>query len=118
MVRWANCLTMMRKAWRIIAKQHGRGLKEVSKLSEQALTSNSLLELAHGLDGALVNAILLDNLAVMEHVELLGGILARKEHDGFLATGVVGKEVGYIVDIVFNNDPAVRVGGMLGDLLL
>eukprot|EP00405_Crypthecodinium_cohnii_P060784 CAMPEP_0195012418 /NCGR_PEP_ID=MMETSP0326_2-20130528/11807_1 /TAXON_ID=2866 ORGANISM="Crypthecodinium cohnii, Strain Seligo" /NCGR_SAMPLE_ID=MMETSP0326_2 /ASSEMBLY_ACC=CAM_ASM_000348 /LENGTH=64 /DNA_ID=CAMNT_0040022045 /DNA_START=249 /DNA_END=440 /DNA_ORIENTATION=+ len=33
-----------------------------------------LLQLAHVLDGAGVNAVLLDDLAVMEHVELLGGV--------------------------------------------
>eukprot|EP00444_Apocalathium_aciculiferum_P047367 CAMPEP_0183497742 /NCGR_PEP_ID=MMETSP0371-20130417/170_1 /TAXON_ID=268820 /ORGANISM="Peridinium aciculiferum, Strain PAER-2" /LENGTH=48 /DNA_ID= /DNA_START= /DNA_END= /DNA_ORIENTATION= len=41
----------------------------------------SLLDLAHVLDGAGVKAILFDYLAVVEHVELLGGVLAREEHD-------------------------------------
>ena len=35
----------------------------------------------------------------VQHVELLGCVLASEEHDGFLAAGVVGQEVGDVVDL-------------------
>merc|ERR1712150_64430 len=72
--------------------------------------------LAH--NGPLVDAILLDDLAIMEHVELFGRILAREEHDCLLAAGVVSHEVGHVVDLLTDDDPAVRLRGVLGHLSL
>ena len=74
------------------------------------------LQLAHVLDGAGVDAVLLDDLAVMEHVELLGGVLACEEHDGLLATRMVSQKVGAVVDLVADDAPAVLLGVVLGDL--
>merc|ERR1740123_484568 len=74
------------------------------------------LALAH--NGPLIDAVLLDDLAVMEHVKLLRRILAREEHDRLLAAGVVGHEVGHVVDLVADHDPAVRLRGVLGHLSL
>ena len=38
---------------------------------------------------ALIDAVLRDDLAVMEHVELFSGILASKHHDGLLPARVL-----------------------------
>ena len=54
-----------------------------------AVIENSLLDGALQHHSALIKAILLDDLAVMEHVKLLSGILARKHHDGLLTAGVL-----------------------------
>merc|ERR1719464_488317 len=78
----------------------------------------SLGNLALAYNGPLVNAVLLDDLAVMEHVELLSRILACEEHDCLFAAGVVGHEVGHVVDLLADDDPAVRLRGVLGQLRL
>ena len=75
-----------------------------------------LSELAHVLHGADVNAVLLDDLALVQHVELLRGVLAREEHDGLLAARVVLEEVGHVVDLVAHDDPAVGLGRVLRDV--
>merc|ERR1711933_513676 len=80
--------------------------------------SRSLFELAHRLYRPSVKAILLDDLPVMEHVELLRGVLARKEHDGLLAARVVGQEVCHIEDLLAYDAPAIRLSAVLRDLLL
>uniref|UniRef100_A0A7S2ASQ3 Uncharacterized protein n=1 Tax=Alexandrium andersonii TaxID=327968 RepID=A0A7S2ASQ3_9DINO len=67
-------------------------------------------------DSALVEAVLLDHLAVVEHVELLRGILASKEHDGLLATRVIGHEVGHIVHVIADDDPTVLLRRVLSYL--
>ena len=58
----------------------------------------SLLDGALQHNGALIKAILLDDLAVMEHVKLLSGVLASKHHDGLLAARVLAWEPnqGYV----------------------
>merc|ERR1711923_12376 len=60
----------------------------------------SLRQLTHLLDRALVEAILLDDLPVVQHVELLCGVLAGKEHDGLLATRMLCEEVRHVVHLV------------------
>mmetsp|Transcript_10972 Transcript_10972/g.12282 ORF Transcript_10972/g.12282 Transcript_10972/m.12282 type:complete len:85 (-) Transcript_10972:88-342(-) len=62
-----------------------------------ALQLRSLGDLALVHNRALVDAVLLDDLAIMEHVKLLGGILASKQHDRLLAAWVVRHEVGHVV---------------------
>jgi len=49
----------------------------------------SLLDSALELHSAFINAVLLDHFAVMEHVELLSGVLASKHHDGLLPARVL-----------------------------
>eukprot|EP00931_Biecheleriopsis_adriatica_P103119 TRINITY_DN77_c0_g2_i2.p1 TRINITY_DN77_c0_g2~~TRINITY_DN77_c0_g2_i2.p1 ORF type:complete len:108 (-),score=25.73 TRINITY_DN77_c0_g2_i2:13-336(-) len=78
--------------------------------------SPSLLDGALQDHSALIQAILLDDLAIMEHVELLCRILASKHHDRLLATRVLGEEFSYIQHLVTHDDPAVLVGVVLGDL--
>merc|ERR550525_1401534 len=46
-------------------------------------------ELSFGSDRTLVDAVFLDDLAVVEHVKLLCCVLACKEHDRFLTPRVV-----------------------------
>merc|ERR1719433_1577107 len=79
--------------------------------------AGSLGKLAPVHHRALVKAVLLDHLAVMEHVKLLGGLFACKEHDGLLAAGVVSHEVGHIVHIVTHDDPTILLGGVLANLV-
>merc|ERR1719492_242815 len=74
------------------------------------------LPLAH--NSPLVDAILLDDLTVVEHVKLLCRILAREEHDCLLAARMVSHKVGHVVDLLANDNPAVRLRCMLGHLSL
>ena len=41
---------------------------------------------------ALIDAVLLDDFAVMEHIELLRGVFACEQHDRFLAARMVRQE--------------------------
>ena len=61
----------------------------------------------------LVQAVLLDDLAVMEHVELLSGILAGEHHDALLTAGVLGQELSHVQHLVTDDDPTVLVGVVL-----
>merc|ERR1719327_1846461 len=69
--------------------------------------SGSFLKLAHVLHGALIDAVLLDHLAVVEHIELFGRIFTCEQHDRFLATWVIGKEFRDVVDFVANDAPTI-----------
>ena len=74
-------------------------------------------KVSEAIPSLLVQAVLLDDLAVMEHVELLRGILAGEHHDALLAARVVGKEIRHIQHLIADDDPAVLVGLVLGHLL-
>merc|ERR1719356_1275292 len=76
---------------------------------------NSLLDLAHVLHSAGVDAIFFDDTAFMQHVELLGGLLPGEQHDRFLATRVVLQKVGHIVYVLSDDDPAIGVRAVFGD---
>lgn len=49
----------------------------------------SLLDSALQLHSSLIDPVLLNDLAVMKHVELLSGVLASKHHDGLLPARVL-----------------------------
>ena len=55
----------------------------------KGIAAFSLLDGALQLHSPLINAVLLDDLAVMEHVELFSGVLAGKHHDGLLPARVL-----------------------------
>ena len=57
--------------------------------SWEGVATFSLLNSALELHSAFINAVLLDHFAVMEHVELLSGVLASKHHDGLLPARVL-----------------------------
>ena len=65
----------------------------------------------------LIQAILLDDLAVVEHVELLGGILAGEHHDALLTARVLRQKLRDVQHLVTDDDPAVLVGVVLGNFL-
>ena len=64
------------------AQRHKPGLLQISGVAF------SLLDSALELHSALVDPVFLNDLAVMEHVELLSGVLASKHHDGLLPARV------------------------------
>merc|ERR1719362_824012 len=78
----------------------------------------SLLQLAHVLHRALVEAILLDDLPIVQHVELLRGVLARKKQDRFRPAWMLGEEICHVIDILAHNAPAILVRAVLSYLLL
>merc|ERR1712032_1324865 len=82
----------------------------------QRVSKRSLLELALVSHGPLADAILFNDLPIVEHVKFFRRILASKEHDGLLASWVIGEEVRHLVDIVTDDDPAVAVRRMLRNL--
>merc|ERR1719336_1903064 len=77
----------------------------------------SLLQLAHMLHSALVKAILLDDLPVMQHVELLRCVLPGEQQDGLRATRVLREEIRHVIDIIAHNAPAILVRAVLSNLL-
>merc|ERR1739845_303135 len=81
------------------------------------MQEDSLFQCTHHLHCALLNAILLDDFPVMQHVELFSGILAGVQHDCLLATWMVGKESCHVQNFVTNDHPAVLVGVVLGDFV-
>ena len=86
----------------------GHGAEKYLVFVHRAASSTSLSELAHVLHGADINAVLLDDLALVQHVELLRGVLAGEEHDGLLAARVVLEELGHVVDLRSLAAAAVR----------
>eukprot|EP00929_Paragymnodinium_shiwhaense_P082416 TRINITY_DN4341_c0_g1_i7.p1 TRINITY_DN4341_c0_g1~~TRINITY_DN4341_c0_g1_i7.p1 ORF type:complete len:112 (+),score=10.93 TRINITY_DN4341_c0_g1_i7:202-537(+) len=79
---------------------------------------DSLLQLALVRHRALINAVLLDDLAVVQHVKLFCCVLAREKHDGLGTAWVVRQELGDIVDLVADDAPAVSLLVVLGHFLL
>merc|ERR1719272_2521251 len=77
---------------------------------------NNSCELAHVKDSSLVNSVLLDHLPVMEHIKLLGCILAGVQHNSFFATWMIRKELSDIIDGITHNHPAIGVGLVTGDI--
>merc|ERR1719329_766866 len=77
----------------------------------------SLFQGAHYFHGTLLNAILLDDLPVMQHIELLSGILASVQHDCLFTAWVISEESCHIKDFVTNDDPTILVGVVLGDFI-
>ncbi|CAE8700159.1 unnamed protein product [Polarella glacialis] len=77
----------------------------------------SLLEGALEHHGALIQSIFLDDLALVEHVELLSGIPSGEHHDGLAATRVIFHELGHVENVFTHDHPAIRLAGMLGNLL-
>merc|ERR1712232_1523845 len=78
--------------------------------------TDSLLQFAHVFDASLIKAVFLDHLTIVEHVELLRRILAREEHDRFLAARVILQEMSDVVNIVPHDAPAVCVSVVLLNL--
>merc|ERR1712051_861413 len=76
-----------------------------------------LLQLAHVLHRALVEAILLDDLPVVQHVELLCRVLPGEQQDGLRTAWVLSEEICHVVDIVAHNAPAILVRAVLSHLL-
>ena len=56
---------------------------------QKGIVAFSLLDGALQLHSSLVDPVLLNDLAVMKHVELLSGVLASKHHDGLLPARVL-----------------------------
>merc|ERR1719162_2360790 len=79
--------------------------------------STSLFNLTHNLDCTLLDAVLGDDFAVMQHIELLSGILACVQHDGFFSTWMVRKEISHVQNVVSNDHPAILVCLVLGNLI-
>jgi len=64
-----------------------------------------------------LGGVLGDDLGLVEHVELLSGVLSSKEKDGALASRVVSHKVSDIEHLSRDNDPAVSLSVVLGDLI-
>ena len=58
-----------------------------------------------------------NDLGVVEHVELLGGVAAGVEHDGLLSSWVVWQEGSDVKNLPVNDDPSVVLRRVLGDLV-
>ena len=65
----------------------------------------------------LLRRVLGDDLVVVQHLELLGGVTAHEVHDGLGATGVLVEPVAEVHDNALDDDPQVLLGVVLGDLL-
>lgn len=59
--------------------------------------------------------MLLESAGLMNHVELLAGILASIHKDGLFASWMVGQEASDINDLLVNNNP-VRKRRLLREL--
>jgi hypothetical protein len=53
---------------------------------------------------------------LVQHVELFGGILSGKEHDGLLASGVILQKVGGIQNLAIDNNPTVLFSVVFGNV--
>ena len=75
------------------AQRHKPGRAKASLIQLQILERQpaafSLLDGALQLHSSLVDAVFLNDLAVMEHVELFSGVLASKHHDRLLPARVL-----------------------------
>ena len=54
------------------------------------------------------DAVLLDDFAVIEHIELLRGVFTCEQHDRFRAARMVRQEFGDVIHVVTNDDPTIR----------
>jgi len=73
------------------------------------------ISVAKGTDNA-VRGVLLNDLALVKHVEFLCCILSSEEHDGFFPTWVVRQESRDIEDHLVDDDPTVFLCFVLGHL--
>lgn len=64
-----------------------------------------------------LGGILGDDLRLVEHVELLSGVLSGKKKDGALASRVIMHELSDVEHLSSNNDPAICLSVVLGDLI-
>lgn len=55
-------------------------------------------------------------LRIVEHVKFLGRVSASIQQDGLLSSRVVGKEAGDVQDLFTDDNPAVILLVVLGDL--
>jgi len=65
-----------------------------------------------------LGAVLLDDVLVVKHVELVRGVLSGKEENGLGTAGVVVEESGDVENLSVHDDPAVVLGVVFGNLLL
>mmetsp|Transcript_90009 Transcript_90009/g.205699 ORF Transcript_90009/g.205699 Transcript_90009/m.205699 type:complete len:492 (+) Transcript_90009:175-1650(+) len=71
---------------------------------------------AHGADHG-VGRVLLQHIRRVDHVELRTGVLASECQDGELTAGVVLQEAGDVEHLAVQHNPAIILGGMLGNFL-
>merc|ERR1719510_2306120 len=72
-------------------------------------TPNSFRQLSLVGNRTLVDTILFDDLAIVEHVELFRRIFTCKQHDCLFAPWMVREELCHLVNIVTDYDPAIGV---------
>lgn len=65
----------------------------------------------------LLRGILGDDLIIVKHLELLGGVTAHEVEDGLGATGVLIEPVGQVKDDTLHDNPEVILLVVLGNLL-
>ena len=65
-----------------------------------------------------VRRVLLDDVGRVDHVELLGRVLAGEGDDGEHAARVVRQELRDVEHIAVHGHPAVLLGVVLGDLYI
>jgi len=58
-----------------------------------------------------------DNVELMHHEELLSGILTSVDENGLLTSGMIREELGDIKNLSINDDPAVLLAVVLGNIL-
>lgn len=51
--------------------------------------------------------VLLDDVGLVEHVELIGRVLSSEEHNGLLTSRMVREELGHVKDLAIDDDPTV-----------
>lgn len=81
-----------------------------------AAGTSALRKLADLRNRSLFDAILVNHLPFVQHVELFRGILAGVDEDGLFAAGMVVKEFRDIEDLAIDDDPAVILLVVLGYL--
>lgn len=65
----------------------------------------------------LLGSVLGNDLVVVKHLKLLGGVTAHEVHDGLGTTGVLVEPVGEVHDDTLDNNPQVALGVVLGNLV-
>lgn len=64
-----------------------------------------------------VGGVSWDDLGVVKHVKLLGGVATGVEHDSFLSSWMVWQERSNIEDLAIDDDPDVILLRVLGNLV-
>lgn len=78
------------------------------------------MQLGHirGLDATddSLRGVLVNHVGLVQHVEFFGGVATSVDQDGLLASRVVLQELGHVQHLAVDDDPAVVVLVVLGDL--